>query len=260
VDPLTLFALANGAVNAVKAGCKLYKDIKGAAGEVKEVLKDLDDQFKKLHPPDKPATPEQKRQFIEEKERVKELNRKANDGTHTDVYSQIGEELGKYYDNYYKCVAIFEEEEKRAHTEVYTGESSLGKRALQRVLMKKQLEQMGKELRELMIYQSPPELGALYTEVDEMMKEMGAEQKVLIARKMRNEDLERERRKKRIQRLYVEITIGISGIFLAATVGLAMVWVVHDRIEKYPHLGTGWIPKTEEQRRLDALPKQWNGR
>ena len=71
MDPLTLFALANGAVSAVKAGCKLYKDIKGAAGEVKEVLKDLDDQFHKLHPPEKPATPEQKRQFIEEKERIK---------------------------------------------------------------------------------------------------------------------------------------------------------------------------------------------
>jgi CHASE3 domain sensor protein len=126
--------------------------------------------------------------------------------------------------------------------------------------MKKQLEQMGKELRELMIYQSPPELGALYTEVDEMMKEMGTEQRVLISRKMANEDRERERRKKRIQRLYVEITIGVSGVLMAAVIGLAMVWVVHDRIEKYPHLGTGWIPKTEEQRRLDALPKQWNGR
>jgi hypothetical protein len=45
MDPLTLFALANGAVAAVKAGCKLYKDIKGAAGDVKEVLKDLDEQF-----------------------------------------------------------------------------------------------------------------------------------------------------------------------------------------------------------------------
>ena len=43
MDPVTLFALANGAVSAVKAGCKLYKDIKGAAGEVKDVLKDLDD-------------------------------------------------------------------------------------------------------------------------------------------------------------------------------------------------------------------------
>jgi hypothetical protein len=51
MDPLTLFALANGAVQAVKKGCQLYKDIKGAAGDVKGVLKDLDDQFSKLHPP-----------------------------------------------------------------------------------------------------------------------------------------------------------------------------------------------------------------
>lgn len=47
MDPFTLFALANGAVSAVKAGCQLYKDIKGAAGEVKDVLKDLDAQFAK---------------------------------------------------------------------------------------------------------------------------------------------------------------------------------------------------------------------
>ena len=98
MDPLTLFALANGAVSAVKAGCKLYKDIKGAAGEVKDVLKDLDDQFKKLHPPEKPPTPEQKRQFIEEKERVKELNKKANEGHHDNIYREIGEHLGAYYD------------------------------------------------------------------------------------------------------------------------------------------------------------------
>jgi 6-phosphogluconate dehydrogenase len=31
MDPLTLFALANGAVKLVKEGCKLYKDLKGAA-------------------------------------------------------------------------------------------------------------------------------------------------------------------------------------------------------------------------------------
>ena len=49
MDPITLFALANAAVSAVKAGCKLYKDIKGAVGDVKDVLKDLDQQFSKLH-------------------------------------------------------------------------------------------------------------------------------------------------------------------------------------------------------------------
>ena len=38
--------------------------------------------------------------------------------------------------------------------------------------MRKKLEQMEIELRELMIYQSPPELGALWTEVNEMMEKL----------------------------------------------------------------------------------------
>ena len=45
MDPFTLFALANGAVAAVKKGCQLYKDIKSATGDVKGILKDLDNQF-----------------------------------------------------------------------------------------------------------------------------------------------------------------------------------------------------------------------
>ena len=67
MDPLTLFALANGAVAAVKKGCQLYKDIKGAAGDVKAVLKDLDEQFAKAHPPDKPVSVEARNQFVKEK-------------------------------------------------------------------------------------------------------------------------------------------------------------------------------------------------
>ena len=104
MDPLTLFALANGAVSAVKAGCKLYKDIKGAVGDVKDVLKDLDDQFAKLHPPGKPPTTEQRNNFIKKKNEVIELNKKANAGEHTNLYADIGDHLGKYYDNFYKCI------------------------------------------------------------------------------------------------------------------------------------------------------------
>ncbi len=260
MDPLTLFALANGAVKLVKEGCKLYKDIKGAAGEVKEVLKDLDDQFKKLHPPEKPATPEQKRQFVEEKERVKELNRKANSGESTNVYAEIGEQLGAYYDNYYKCVAIFDEEEKRAKTQVYEGEASIGKRALQRILMRKQLEEMGKELREVMIYQSPPELGALYTEVSEMMEQMGKEQTVLIAKKMREEEARRNFKRKMVEKYWVEGLAAVGVILIVAVFSVGMAMVIEDRIRKYPHLGTEWIPKTEAQRREDAKPKVYIGR
>jgi len=260
MDPVTLFAIANGAVSAVKAGCKLYRDIKGAAGEVRDVIKDLDEQFKKLHPPEKPATQEQRNQFIQEKNRVIELNKKANAGQHTDVYQQIGEELGKYYDNYYKCQAIFDEEERRAKTEVYTGDASLGKRALQRVLMRKQLEEMGKELREIMIYQSPPELGALYTEVSEMMEKMGTEQQSLIAKKMREEYQAQVKRRKLMDRYLVEAAAAMGLITAIAVLSVGLAAVVEDRIRKYPHLGDGWIPKTEEQRRKEAEPKVYIGR
>jgi hypothetical protein len=248
VDPLTLFALANGAVSAVKAGCKLYKDIKGAAGDVKEVLKDLDDQFHKLHPPEKPASIAQKNAYVEEKNRVIELNKKQ--GETTGIYTELGNHLGAYYDNFYKCMAIFEEEEKHDKNEIYRGDDSLGKRALQRVLMKKQLEQMSVELREIMVYQSPPELGALHTEVEEMMKIMGKQQKVLISKQMKIDRANEIRRRKRIEKLWTEILIGIGALIVCSSLGLMIAFIVEDRIQKYPELGNDWIPKTEKQRRI----------
>jgi hypothetical protein len=258
MDPLTLFALANGAVSAVKAGCKLYKDIKGAAGEVKEVLKDLDDQFAKLHPPEKPPTVAQKNAYIQEKNRVIELNKKQGDTA--SIYTELGEHLGTYYDNYYKCMAIFEEEEKHSQHEIYQGDASLGKRALQRVLMRKQLEQMGTELREIMVYQSPPELGALHTEVEEMMKVMGKQQKLLVAKQMKLDHIRAVKRRRRLDAIWANAAWGIAGIIIASRIGLMFAFVIQDRIEKYPQLGTGIIPKTEAQRRYEAEPKRYVGR
>jgi hypothetical protein len=241
VDPITLFALANGAVSAVKAGCKLYKDIKGAAGEVKDIIKDLDSQFHKMYD-GKTVPPEAKRQLQEEKARVVELNKKANDGQHTGIYQEIGEHLGTYYDNFYKCMAVFEEEERRSKTEIYTGESSLGKRALQRVLMKKQLEQMGTELQELMIYQSPPELGALWTDVNAMMKQMGKEQKILITQQMQRQSVIDRRRQARLKRLRDEFIIGVAIIIIIFVTGGMFMYVAYDRQQKYPQYGDGMFP------------------
>jgi hypothetical protein len=260
MDPLTLFALANGAVSAVKAGCKLYKDIKGAAGEVKDVLKDLDDQFHKLHPPEKPPSVAQKNSFIEEKNRVIELNKKANADEHTGIYTEIGNHLGTYYDNFYKCMAVFEEEEKRAKTEIYKGDDSLGKRALQRVLMKKQLEQMSVDLRELMVYQSPPELGALYTEVEEMMKQMGKEQSILITKQMQQQAVHDKRRAARMKKLREEAIVGVAILFIIFTMGGLFMWVAYDRQQKYPQYGNGLFPKTEKQRQMEAEPHVYVGR
>jgi hypothetical protein len=258
MDPITLFMLANSAVAAVKKGCQLYKDIKGAAGDVKAVLKDLDQQFNSAHPPEKPASAAARKQFVEEKNRIIDLNKR--DGETTGIYTELGEHLGSYYDNYYKCMAIFEEEEKRAKTEVYAGDSSLGKRALQRVLMKKQLEQMGTELREIMVYQSPPELGALHSEVEDMMEIMGKQQKVLMIKQIQKDYSDKQRKKRRLQKLKIEIALGFVAMMIASTFGLMIAYVVEDRIKKYPELGTEWRPKTEAQRQREAIPQKYTGR
>jgi len=259
MDPLTLFALANGAVAAVKKGCQLYKDIKGAAGDVKAVLKDLDEQFHGAYEgKGKTPTTEQRNQFVKEKNRVIELNKR--DGETAGIYQELGEHLGAYYDNLYKCIAIFEEEEKHSQHEIYQGDASLGKRALQRVLMRKQLEQMGTELQEIMIYQSPPELGALWTEVNEMMKVLGKQQKILVAKQMRIDHLNAVRRRRRMDAIWANAAWGIASIVVAAAVGLMFAFVIQDRIEKYPELGNGIIPKTEKQRREEAEPKRYVGR
>jgi hypothetical protein len=240
MDPLTLFALANGAVNAIKQGCKLYKEIKGAAGDIKGVLADLDDQFHNAHK-DRPPTIAEKNQYIEEKNRIINLNKR--DGETTNIYQEIGDQLGAYYDNYYKCMAIFEEEENRSHTEVYTGDESLGKRALKRVLMRKQLQQMDAEIRELMVYQCPPELGSLYTEVEKMMKEMGKEQAILIAQEMRQRIIDDRLRHKRRRKMFNKMACN-SVVVIAILFSIFIFsWVIKERIERFPEYGNCIPPR-----------------
>jgi len=257
MDPITLFAMANAAVSAVKKGCQLYKDIKGAAGDVKGVLKDLDDQFHNLHK-DKPPTVAQKNAYIEEKNRVIELNKQQ--GETAGIYQELANYLGDFFDNMNKCMAVIEEEERKAREEIYQGDASLGRRALQLVIMKKQLEQMKVELREMMVYQAPPELGALWTDVSEMMNTMGKQQKVLIARQMQKQAAQEARRAARMRQLTQDAWIGIIILFAIFVVAGMFMYVAYDRQRKYPQYGNEIFPKTERQRKEEAEPQVYIGR
>ena len=250
--------MANAAVSAVKKGCQLYKDIKGAAGDVKSVLKDLDDQFHANHPPDKPATVTQRNAYIEEKNRVIELNKKQ--GETAGIYQELANYLGDFFDNMNNCMTVIEEEERKAREEIYEGDASLGRRALQLVIMKKQLEQMKIELREMMVYQAPPELGALWTDVSEMMEEMGEQQKVLLTKKMRAEEVIAKRRRAKMKALRDEAIWGAVVLCGMLTLGSLFVWVAYDRQQKYPQYGDGLFPKSEEQRRRESEPQVYIGR
>ena len=238
MDPLTLFALANGAVQAVKKGCELYKEIAGVAGDVKGVLSDLEDQFHSRYK-DRPPTIAEKNQYIEEKNRLIELSKQQPD----DIYTQIGEQLGVYFENYAKCTAIFEEEERRSKNEVYTGGDSLGKRALQRVLMQSRLTAMQAELRELMVYNCPPELGDLYTRVEKMMEKMKKEQAGALEKQIKAERIAAAKRAKRINHIKCNAwRYGVATVCITYVIWL--IWaILQIRIETKPELGRCLLPK-----------------
>jgi len=256
MDPLTLFALANGAVSAVKAGCELYKEVKSSAGDVRDILKDLDQQFHNMFAA-KGKTPssEAKKQLQEKRARVKELNKKDP----SDIYLEIGQQLGQFFDNQSKCIAVFEEEERRSY-QVYEGAVSLGHRALQRVLMKKKLEQMEVELREIMVYHSPPELGDLYTEVVKTSKMLALRQADAVRRQIKQSYLDQQQHDRFMKKVMIWAWAAAAIIFSSIVTFVILAWVVEDRIEKYPHLGRDWVPQGEQTRREQAEPKRYVGR
>lgn len=215
MDPFTLLALANGAVAACKQGCKLYKDIKGAAGDVKEVLDDLKIQFSKIPSPSN----QQKIQFNEEVQRVQQIAK----ADPNDTITQIGDHLGKFFDVLDQIEGIFWDEEKSAK-QVYKGELSVSRRALQRVLIRSRLDQLQAEIREEMVYNTPPELGDLWTRFEKMRDKVLAEQKVAKDQELR--DIQKAEAKKRRMIREIKEQITYFGAVLFVTLWLVSVLVM----------------------------------
>jgi hypothetical protein len=189
-------------VAAVKKGCQLYKDIKGAAGEVKDVLDDLKSQFGKIKSP----TNAQKIQYNEEVQRVQEIAK----ADPNDVFIQIGNDLGALMDEYDKIGKVFIQQEAEA-TQVYTGTESIGKRALMRVIIRSRLDAMVAELRETMVYKAPKELGDLWTKYEAMWKQIIIEQDAAHKRETAKMQIEAARQR-RLARKRKEEAVWVGAI------------------------------------------------
>jgi len=194
--------MANAAVMAVKKGCQLYKDVKSAAGNVQEILDDLQSQFagKKL-------TKAQVTQYEQEKERVKEIAK----ADPNDVLGGLGQHLGTFFDMVDQVEALFYEEEKKAK-EVYRGNDSPSRRALQRVMVRSRLEALHVEMREMMIYQTLPELKDLWTRFEKMRAQIVVEQAAARKEEEQQEAITRHKRKLLIDKwqsraLYIAVVL-----------------------------------------------------
>lgn len=95
--------------------------------------------------------------------------------------------------------------------------------ALNRVLAQQEMERLVVQIRECMVYQSPPEMGALYSKVFDMKDVIAAEQQK--ARK--NRDAEQWQRKER-ERLLQEK----QAYLLVAFLCLLYIWMLIGFINK----------------------------
>jgi hypothetical protein len=215
VDPITLLAAANAAVAAVKKGCQLYKEIKGAAGDVSDVLKDLKEQYNKLVDP----TPVQKQQYHAEVQRVQEIAR----ADPNDVYTDIGDQLGVLMDSY-DALSKALLAEQVAGSKVYKGDESIGRRALRRIIITTRLDAMLAEIRETMVYKAPPELGALWSKFEDMWQTIVAEQEVAHAEELRLIQIARWRRRKRIAELKSKVA-WVSAVVFVVIWATGLMWL-----------------------------------
>ena len=227
MDPLTLLAAANAAVAAVKKGCQLYKEIKGAAGDVSGVLKDLKEQYDKIVSP----TPVQKQQYHAEVQRVQEIAKTDPN----DVYTDIGNQLGTLMDSYDAISKLFLKEQIEAK-QVYKGDESVGRRALKRILITTRLDAMLAEIRETMVYKAPPELGALWGKFETMWQQIVAEQEEAHAEELRLAQMAAWRRRKRIAEMRAKV-VWVSAVVFVVAWAVGIMWLTTRSAIQRTYLG-----------------------
>lgn len=85
--------------------------------------------------------------------------------------------------------------------QVYKGNKSLGRRALERLKLRHQLDSMLAEVREQMVYNTPPELGDLWHKFESMWMQIVAEQDEALANEMRKAQITQWQRRKMMEEL-----------------------------------------------------------
>jgi len=188
-------------VKNIQAGCELYKQakeqfvsIKRTADEVIAIGKEVKGFWGSLR---KLFGGSPKPETAKSVAKAKKSEYKNVD--ETEVKTEIVKNLSEFFKLQSMLEEHIREAEEKARTVVFADDVNLMEEALNRVLAKQEMERLVVQIRECMVYQSPPEMGALYSEVFSMRDIIAAEQ--AKARKMR--DAEAWQRKER-ERLLAE--------------------------------------------------------
>jgi len=169
--------MAAGLVKQIQQGCELYKQAKEQFVQVKQtgeqvvaIGKELNtfwNQLRKLFG----AKP--KPQAAKPVAKVKKSVYAPVDETQVKV--GIVQSLTEFFKIQEQLEAHIREEEEKSKN-VYDPDQNYMEAALKRVMAQQQMAELVVQIRECMVYQSPPEMGALYSEVFAMRETIQEEQ------------------------------------------------------------------------------------
>lgn len=219
IDPVTIAAAYRACTTAIdlaKKGVDLYKQIKSTSGDVSGVLKDLKEQYHKIVDP----SPEQKKQYNEQVKKVQEIAKSSPD----DVLNDIWSNLGTFIDQYEALVKIYVQSEAESK-EVYRGELSLGRRALERIRLESKLNEMLAQVREQMVYNTPPELGSVWSRFEKAWQDIQNEQADALAIETRKLQAARWQRRRAINRLKARL-IYVGAIVFVVLWAVGLMWLI----------------------------------
>lgn len=219
LDPITIAAAYKACTTAIdlaKKGVELYKQIKSTSGDVSDVLKDLKEQYHKIVSPSK----EQTKQYQEEVKRVQEVAKATPD----DVLNDIWSNLGNFIDQYEALAKLYVQSSVEAK-EVYRGELSLGRRALERIRLESKLNEMLAQVREQMVYNTPPELGSVWSRFEKAWTDIQNEQADALAAETRKIQAARWQRRQAVNRLKSRL-VWIGAVVFVILWAVGLMWLV----------------------------------
>ena len=169
--------MAAGLVSKIQESVELYKSVKqqfiqvkATADEVVATSKELVSFWSKLR---KFFAGSPKPQVAKPVAKSKKSNYVAVDETQVKV--DIVKNLTEFFKLQEQLAAHIREEEEKSLT-VYDPEQNHMEAALKRVMAQQEMDALVVQIRECMVYQSPPEMGALYSEVFSMKDKIEEEQ------------------------------------------------------------------------------------
>ena len=208
-------------VKNIQAGCELYKqakesfvEIKATADEVIAIGREVKGFWAKLSgffgssPKPKAVKPVAK---------AKKSAYVAVDETQVKV--DIVKNLTEFFKLQEQLAAHIREEEEKSRT-VYDPDQNHMEAALKRVMAQQEMDRLVVQIRETMVYQSPPEMGALYSSVFDMKELIDEEQEQARLKQ------EAKKRQEVWQRKEEERNFQLKLAYLAATtIFLLYLWL-----------------------------------